>query len=496
MNEKQQDEMQPEVANQFGLRAFGADVLTYSVGNGLLLLFGFIQVLIIPKYLSVEGYGYWQLFKLYATYVGILHLGFIDGILVRWAGKELNQVGNEIGPALKFLLLQQLITIIPLCLILHFFFASHQPFEWIALMILAYAFVINLVTFFRFTAQATRKFKLLTAVNVGRGGIFLLFVVLLFSLGYLDYHNVIFAFLAAFLLALLVLAFWFRKYLRSLSHSSFPLFAYGRQNIGIGIFVLLGNFVSILFLTVDRLMVSSFFSIEQFAIYSFAAAISSIAYTFVSAVGIVFFPYLSGILPELRTRAYHLAKPAIVVSWAASLALYFPVTRLVEFYLPHYVAGLPIMQILLCTVGFGSLIQILHVNYYKAYRRQRQYFLWGITALALSAILNLSAIKIFGTLESVAIATLVSFAMWYIMNELTLRSVVEESNRELLKGVVILCTYLGAFWLASFLADWFIAQMLIYIGFFSIITWLLLGSETRELVSIANRLRRAFGGGK
>lgn len=471
----------------FDLRAFGSDVLVYFSGNALLLLFGFIQFLIIPKHLSVEDFGYWQLFMLYASYVGILHLGFIDGILVHWAGKELNEVSSEIKIAFRFLLLEQLIVIIPLALLLYFLL--QPPFQWIGLVILIYAFIYGLTTFFLFTAQAVRKFKLLTAVDVGRGLVFLILIVLLFASGYLNYQYVILASLTAFLVALLAFAFWFRRYIWGEMPSLSSLWACGRENINIGIFVLLGNFVVLLFLTIDRLMVSSFFTIEQFAIYAFALTAAMIAYTFVGAVSQVFFPYLSGAAPQLRSRAYQLGKPTIILAWAAILTIYFPLTGLIEFYLPHYVASLPIMQILLCTVGFGSLIQILHVNYYKVYRRQRQYCLWGIIALALSAMLNLLAIKVWGTLESVAIAALISFVIWYIMNELSLRSVVGENDREMWKGLVILASYLAAFLLTSFLADWFMAQMLIYVGLFCLISWLLLHREVKELVMVANGLR-------
>ena len=475
------------ISSHFDLHRFGGDVLVYSSGNALLLLFGFITAFIIPKYLSVEGYGYWQLFMLYASYIGILHLGFINGVHVRWAGKELALVGDEIKTAFRFLLLEQVIVIVPLGLLLYF--VLHTPFQWIGLMILAYAFIANLAAFFTWTCMAIRKFRLLTAVNVGRGGFFLLFIILLFASGYLDYHRVILASLTAFLLALFALAFWFRKYLWGEMPTISSLWAYGRGNINIGIFVLLGNFVAILFMTIDRLMVSSFFPIEKFAIYALALAVAMITYAFVGAVSQVFFPYLSSAVPELRTRAYQLGKPAIILAWAAILTIYYPLTGLIEFYLPHYVASLPIMQILLCTVGFGSLIGILHVNYYIVYRKQRHYFLWGVTTLALSAMLNLLAIKIWGTLESVAIATLISFVIWYIINELSLRSVVEQSNRELGKALVILGSYLGAFWLASFLAGWFIAQALIYIGFFSLVTWLFLRSEIKQLGTVANGIK-------
>lgn len=479
-----------EASEQFNIRAFGTDVLTYSIGNGLLLLFGFIQLLIIPKYLSVEGYGYWQLFMLYASYGGILHFGFLEGILLRWAGRELDQVGKEIGLALRFLLFQQLIVILPLCLIFYFLLTLGQPFDLIALIVLGYAFIGNVGAFFKFTAQAVRKFKGLTVVNVGTVLTFLIIVICLFAFGYLDYTCIVYGFLLASALGLAALVVWFRKYLQGSNQSFSHLLFYGRETLGIGIFVYLGHLVTALLLTVDRLMVNSFFPIEQFAIYAFALMAAMVAYTFVQAVSEVFFPYLSGSALQLRTRAYQLGKPAIILSWAATLAIYFPAARLIEFYLPHYVTSLPIMQILFCTVGFGSLIQILHASYYMAYRRQRRYFVCGITALALAVVLNLLAIKIFGTLESVAIATLISFGVWYIMNELSLKSVVGESNRGLWKGLGIICCYMGAFWISSQVTDRIVVQMLVYACFFAVITWLFFRNAVKELVVIFNEVRR------
>jgi len=418
---------------------------------------------------------------------------------MRWAGKGLTQIGTEVRIAFRFLLSEQVVIIVPLSLLLYFIL--QPPFQWVGLMALAYAFIFNLVAFFMFIAQATRRFNLLTAVNVSRGLVLLILIILVFALGYSNYHYVIFAFLSAFLFTFFAFAFRFRQYLggemKSKDGTQMPaissLWTYGKENIKLAFFVLLGNIVLVLFWTIDRLMVSSFFPIEQFAIYAFALMVSMVAYSFVQAVSQVFFPYLSRIVPESRTRAYQLGKPTISLVWASILAVYFPITKLIEFYLPHYVASLPIMQILFCTVGFGSLIQILHVNYYKAYRKQRQYFLWGTAALALSVILNILAIKVWGTLESVAVVTLISFGAWYIANELSLKSVLGERNKELWRGLAILGSYLAVFWLASFLADWFIAQMLIYFGFFCVVTWLLLGSETRELVSVAKRLLNQHG---
>jgi O-antigen/teichoic acid export membrane protein len=235
-------------------------------------------------------------------------------------------------------------------------------------------------------------------------------------------------------------------------------------------------------------VVSSFFSVEQFAVYAFALTVAMIAYAFVGAVSQVFFPYLSGAAHELRARAYQLGKPTIILAWACILLAYFPGVWLVRLYLPHYIASLPLIQILLCTVGFGSLTLILHANYYMAYRKQRQYFLCGVVASAILAILLFSAIKIWGTLESVAVATLISFGVWYIINELSLRSVVGQSNKTLWKGMAIVCSYIGAFWVSSLVADSLVIQMFSYVCLFLGITWLFSGNTVRELVAIAKEV--------
>ena len=481
-------------AGRFEVRAFGKDILVYAAGNGILLLFGFLQALIIPKYLSVAGYGYWQLFNLYSNYVGILALGFLDGLLVRWAGKDLNQIGGEIKPAIRFLVLEQLAVIIPLGLIT--FFLLHPPLQWIGLMIFVYAFIMNLATFFIFTAQAIRRFWLLTALNVVRGLVFLLLVVLLFTSGHLEYHYVIVVFLVSFVLFIIALAVRYRRYLWG-DHSPAPSpVSLGRKNINTGIFILLGNFVFLIFWTLDRLLVSSFFAIEQFAVYAFASAVAQIAVTFIGAIASVLFPHLSAAAPEQRTRTYQVGKCALILCWAAFLGAYFPLTALIEFYLPHYTGSLPIIKILFGSLGFFCIVRIMQVTYFKMYGRQRQYLLYGISVLAFAVLLALTAIKMLGTLESVAIVMLISFFVWYIINSLSLKSVTGESGRKIGKDLMIMGCYFVAFCLASYTLDWLLAGMIVYYAFFLLITWIFLLRESKELLAVVKALITKSGKGE
>ncbi|MGA2158552.1 MAG: hypothetical protein ABSG90_04975 [Dehalococcoidia bacterium] len=466
---------------RFETRAFGKDVLIYSAGSGFLLLFGFIQTLIIPKYLSVAGYGYWQLFMLYGAYVYFLNLGFNEGLLVRWAGKALDQIGSEIQSGLKFLVIEQLILIIPLGLISSFLLPDSV--RLIGVLIFIYAFVMNMVNLFLFVAQATRQFRLLTILDVSRGLIFLAVVIMLFVAGHLEYQFVIVAWVIAYFLFMIALALRYRRYLAGI-HSPDQVISFGFKNAKVGIFILLGGFVFVTFCSLDRLLVSSFFTIEQFAVYAFAMAVAQIAFTFIKAAADVLFPHLSAAGSEQRTRAYQLGKRLLIFCWAVFLGAYFPFNALINSYLPHYVDSLPILKILLGSVGFSSLILILQVNYYRLYRKQRQYFIVGIIALAFAFILALAFIKIIGTLESVAIAILIGFFAWYIVNGLILKEVTGENGVKTWIDFGIMGCYLAGFWFISSLSMSLILQLMLYIGFFIVVTWLLLRATVRDALLV------------
>ena len=44
------------------------------------LMLSVAKSVILPKIMTVEDYGYWQIYVLYATYVGVFALGFNDGV--------------------------------------------------------------------------------------------------------------------------------------------------------------------------------------------------------------------------------------------------------------------------------------------------------------------------------------------------------------------------------------------------------------------------------
>ena len=67
--------------------------ISYSFSSNVLsLLLGILATLLFPKFLGVAGYGYYQLYIFYTGYTLITALGIADGVQLKNAGKEYNQL--------------------------------------------------------------------------------------------------------------------------------------------------------------------------------------------------------------------------------------------------------------------------------------------------------------------------------------------------------------------------------------------------------------------
>jgi O-antigen/teichoic acid export membrane protein len=481
MGEDREENPQGE-ASKFNVASFSRDVLIYSSGQALLFVVSAITGLLIPKFLSLDGYGYYQTFMLYVSYVPLLHLGFIDGALVRWAKGGEDLVRREMKPLFVYFTTQLLCLILPLAAVC--FFLLKAQGQIIFLLVLIYAFIYDLEFLFVSASQATMRFRSLTVVNIIRALAILGFIAAIFITQNNQFYFVITAVIAGQLIFGAAMFYLFRDYLKAPVAVN-RLWSLAKPNLNIGMFILLGNFIIVLFTTLDRLAVNTFFPIDQFAIYSFAMSIAVIAYLFVSAVSQVFFPYLTRSKHELRTGAYRLGKPSIILAWCGILAIYFPFVWVINRFFPQYNASIPLLAVLLCSVGFGGIIQILHVNYYMSYFRQKQYFFIAIISLAVFILLLASALIFFKTLLSVAIATLIGLAIWYVANELYLNRILKFRYTALLKDLAVIIIVSALFLISSSLTVGLISQLVIFAAATLVVAFIFMGSEMKELLDLS-----------
>src|SRR6516164_2615002 len=336
-----------------------ADIATLGTGTLLAGIFNVALVFIVPKLISVEDYGYWRLFALYAAYVGFVHLGFADGALLRWAGRPLREFHHEIGPAIKYLLLQHILLLVPLCVIA--VFALRGPLRFVAIAVAIFAPLYNLTATLQFGLQSARVFRPVALSTVTAPAIFFIAVLLWASRWHSQFREIIILFVSAWAVPLVFLLVWTKPWSRV--GNTGPVKGLAGSCLLSGWPILMANTGVGLIQYADRMAVSWAASIQNFAQYSMAASAMAVPITAIQACSKVVFSHMAGVTAGSRKRVYGVASWALLIAWALLLPYYFALDSFVRHYLPRYLPSVDYSRILLLAIPFVAVIQILQMSY-------------------------------------------------------------------------------------------------------------------------------------
>jgi O-antigen/teichoic acid export membrane protein len=399
------------------LSALARDVAVMSAGTALTAIFNTLLVFLIPRLVSIEDFGYWRLFLLYAGYAGLLQMGFLDGVLLRWAGQPLATFHPEIRLSLKFLFWELIALLVPGGIIAGL--ALHAEARFVGLAVLAYAFFFNMTALLQYSLQAARQFKLVALATVAPAGVFVL-VCLLWSAARVPNFRTLIVLYCVSLLGALVYVWSRVKPLRGpvLSGSAWSL---GKTCALLGWPIILANVGQSLVQSADRVVVSSALPIRDFAQYSMASSAMFVPVTAIAAVYRVFFSHVAALGHEGRGKVYAHASRLLLLAWSALLPYFFILEPFLRRFLPKYLVALPLSGILLLGVLFLAEIQILHTSFAYLYGKQRQFLLLTVGALVLSfSFAAVIAVRLH-SLMAIAIGQVGALMFWWFANEWSLR---------------------------------------------------------------------------
>ena len=119
---------------------------------------GIIIGFIIPKVISVEGFGLFKTFSLYITYVGLFSMGIIDGIVLKYGDKDYEQYDAKLFRSyFRWYFIIHIFWVI--CIILSSFFFHDGDHKFIILMVAVYLLFSNIVGYYQQISQITQRFK-------------------------------------------------------------------------------------------------------------------------------------------------------------------------------------------------------------------------------------------------------------------------------------------------------------------------------------------------
>lgn len=400
--------------------------------NILYLLISILNSFLLPKFLSMETYAVIKTYTLYIGYAGFLSLGYADGMYLKYGGKDIGQIDRgELSSDFKSYLVMEA-GVSAACLIVA---AVIRDFVLLAFSV--GSLCVNIIGYYKNLYQAVGDYRLYgKALN---DQTILMFVLNMLLLVFRS-DNAVFYIAVQVLTALLVMIYLTAALnsRTSLLRSGRPSFRNVWSNVSSGFTLMLGNFSSSIFTSLDRWFVKFWMDSISFAQYSFAVSLENIVNVFVTPITIS----LYNVFCSNREEEYVRRIKKMVLLWGcAVIAAAFPVKFVVQYFLPEYLDALDIIFPLFGAQAFYAVIKGIHVNIYKAEKKQQKYFVIMVIMIVVAVASNIIFYQVVNTASAFAWATYATAFLWFVYCEIETKSL-RFGIREYL---TVLCVMAGYF---------------------------------------------------
>ena len=359
---------------------------TFSV-NFLSLFISSLTTLILPKFLSITDYGYWQLYIFYSSYIGLLHFGIVDGIYLELGGEKLSDIDTKkYSNVFVFMLIQQVI----LAMLLYLFYStnltSNQSFVINSTLICMVISNIRLI--YIYILQATNEIKKYVTTIVMEKVIYLFLILLIIFTRNYSYQFLIISDLVAKLISLIFVSIILKPLFKSFSLDMKNNLKEVCSLLSVGSKLMISNLSSMLIIGFTRFAIEKKWDVQTFGKLSLALNLSNILMVFINAMGIVIFPVIKRLKKEKAIEMYTNLRSILMGGMFIFLLFYYPVSIVIKWWLPQYNESINFLFLIFPICVFESKMSLLVTTYYKALREEKKLLKVNIVSLLLSIILT------------------------------------------------------------------------------------------------------------
>ncbi|MFT0650356.1 hypothetical protein ACMEOK_14470 [Lactiplantibacillus plantarum] len=398
---------------------------SYTIFSNLIsLLISTLAVLIVPKFIGVHEYGYWQLYIFYTLYVGSMHFGWLDGIYLRFGGDTYESLDKRLffSQFIQLFFLQ--ITIAFLIIVGSFVFKNGSSEEFIIVITAIVMVFVNLQQFCLYILQDTGRMASYSMVNVIGRVIYFGLICLCLLLGIKSFIFYVLADTIGRFFSMVYGLFMCKEIIFKKISSFYLTIEETWINISVGVKLLLANIAGSLIIGIVRYGIKMEWGVNVFGKISLTLNISNLMMTFISAISLVLYPTLRRLDQNKLKGFYTKLKQIMSVVLLAGLFLYYPIGLLLPIWLPKYASSLVYMGLLFPMCVYQGKFSMLISTFMKTFRLEKK----------------LLFVNVFSVLCSFAL----TFLNVFFIKSLTLTMV----------SIVV------ALWIQSTLGDWLLGKTL------------------------------------
>lgn len=385
------------------------------------IVIGVLRATIIPLYLGLAEFGYWQIYVLYLGLLGILSLGYIDGVYLNYGGLTERELPfRKLRSAGVIYLVFSVLFIVLLYL-----FIDHTVLDESKRITLLYLLpnivLVGVTSYYLIVFQITDQIYKYSRYLIIDKIFFILSLPLLIVTEQLSFQSLILLDIISRCVLLLLLVLKYNHYIFGNRDDLKVGLIFFVKNIGDGSKLLLANMASMILLVLGRLYVESNFSITEFSVYAFGISVTNILLMAVGSVSVVLYPTLKNMSHSECLIFFSKSNNLINAFFVLALLFYFPAYFIVDNYMLEYVGVLPYLSLLFIICLLQCKMQVLLNTYYKVLRQERRMLIDNINTIIIACVLLYFVDILYDSIYAVVFSLTIAMLGRTIFSEIHLR---------------------------------------------------------------------------
>lgn len=423
--------------------------IIYTIFSNLTsMLISLTTILILPKLIEIDEFGYWQMYVLFAAYFSYLSLGISDGIYIRYSSLDNENdksINRKIGFQFWFVFM---IDFIFSLLLITFFILNNAGSSKVSIIIFACISCLLVVpkSLIIFFLQSKGKIVETSKLIIMEKMIFLLCSIIIYVNDDLSIFSLIWSDIISKILSLLLLFIKMPDVFKfEFKHIKLDLIEV-KKNIILGSSLLLIAVSSTAIIGIIRFSVEKRWGIEDFAKVSLALNIINFVIMFVNSMSLIIFPLLKekGI-KELKSIYLKIRIPIFIMLTFCYL-LYIPLKFLLENYLTGYNDSIVYLKILFPIIILeGKSILILNLIL-KILREEKKMMKINTLVILCSALAYIAILYIdFMNINTSVTLILILICIKTYLTEIYLQKILRINSKKSIFAeiiIMILLTYI------------------------------------------------------
>lgn len=383
-------------------------------------------IFIIPKLVSPTQYGLFQIFTFYFSYAGLLQIGWLDGIYLRFGGMHYNMLNKALfkGQQYLYIAFQFIILIvISLCGL----FTTKPEYKFIIITIAFGIFFANLKNFYQIILQMTNRIAEFAVSNIITSGVYAV-LLLIFIIGKCDNYRYYILFNIAGQIISFIYTLVICKGLFVNRISAEYRYDEVKKNMYVGSKISFAGIAAMLILGVVRVGIQKEWSVETFGRVSLVLSVSNLLMLFINAASLVLFPIIKRIKDISKAKLYNTIEEVFLPVLFLLLLLYYPANVFINYWLPTYRSSLVFMAFLFPLGLYQGKFEVLTNTFFKVWRMENKLLLVNVLSLILATFLTIVFSYVVHSLQMTIFTIIVSMMFRSFLAELIIKRKVKNHS--------------------------------------------------------------------